>query len=130
LVIEGLPAEFPPPRGLESQTVKEEFVAPRKRRLPLVAAVVVAVAVATAVAVYAATRGGTAAPAFAAPNSVAVIDPAKDRLVAELPVGDHPTRVVAGDGYVWALNEGGRAPCADQSVGSERAVVRDRPHAG
>ena len=49
-----------------------------------------------------------------------MIDPAKDRLVADLPVGDHPTRVVAGDGYVWALNEGART--VSQINPSDRSV--------
>ena len=39
-----------------------------------------------------------------APNSVAVIDPATDRIVADIPVGVTPSSIAAGEGGVWVLN--------------------------
>jgi len=106
LVIAGLPSQFPPLRGVDSEQVAADSRR-RRRRLVLVGTVV-ALAIAAAIAAYFATRGGSAAPAVAQHNSVAVIDPADNRLVDDLPVGDRPTRIVAGDGSIWALNEQAR----------------------
>jgi YVTN family beta-propeller protein len=49
------------------------------------------------------TRGGPAA-IVAAPNSVGVIDPSSNAVIAAVPVGDTPTSVVTGRGAVWVLN--------------------------
>jgi YVTN family beta-propeller protein len=56
---------------------------------------------------YLASRGKSK-PIVATNNSVAVIDPSRNKLVDDLPVGDRPTRIVSGAGSVWALNEGAR----------------------
>ena len=45
-----------------------------------------------------------------APNSVAVLDPRSGAVVADVPVGTDPIRVVAGAGAVWAINR------ADQTL--------------
>lgn len=37
-------------------------------------------------------------------NSVGVIDPRSTRIVAAIPVGQHPTEVAAGSGAVWVAN--------------------------
>jgi YVTN family beta-propeller protein len=41
-----------------------------------------------------------------APNSVGVIDPNTNRIVAQIPIGSAPTRVTYGAGAVWAANTG------------------------
>ena len=41
-----------------------------------------------------------------APNSVGVIDPLSDKIVAAPPVGDTPTSVVVARDAVWVLNSG------------------------
>ena len=47
---------------------------------------------------------GTAGIVSAVPNSVAVIDPKTNRVVAAIPVGAAPTSIAVGDGKVWVLN--------------------------
>jgi DNA-binding beta-propeller fold protein YncE len=78
---------------------------PLRRRRPwllLGAAVVAGVVALTA---FLATRGGrsTIVPP---PNSVAVIDPARARIVAAIPVGELPGAVAVGRGGVWVANAG------------------------
>jgi serine/threonine protein kinase len=76
--------------------------APRSRRnIALVAAI--ALLVIAAVAAFLLTRdsGGLSS---VSPNSVGVIDPASNELVAEVPVGRDPQAIVTGAGGVWATN--------------------------
>jgi YVTN family beta-propeller protein len=49
------------------------------------------------------------APLVAEPNSVAVIDPASNEVVATVPVGLQPASIAAGGGAVWAANLEGRS---------------------
>jgi hypothetical protein len=56
-------------------------------------------------AVYLVTRQG-GDPLVAAPGSVAVIDPARNRVVSVVPAGTTPTSIVAGGGSIWTLNTG------------------------
>ncbi len=72
----------------------------RRGRL-LVAAALLAAAAAAALVVF--TQDGSA-PVVVRPNSVAVIDPATNRVVAAVPVGESPGAIVAGLGSVWVLN--------------------------
>ena len=72
LSIEGLPREFPPPRGLEQQTVKEAFVAPRRSRARLLAAAALAAVALVTVLAFAVTRGSSVTVVA---NSLAAIDP-------------------------------------------------------
>jgi hypothetical protein len=66
-----------------------------------VAALVVLAAVAGLVVALHDRGGGSASvPA----SSVAVIDPQSNRVVGHVDVGNTPTRVVVGEGYVWVLN--------------------------
>jgi DNA-binding SARP family transcriptional activator len=60
-------------------------------------------AAATAVGVALLTQDGSG-PVVVSPNSVAVIDPATNRIVAAVPVGESPGPIVAGLGSVWVLN--------------------------
>src|SRR5690242_1762434 len=79
--------------------------APRWVLIVLGIAVLVA---AVDVAVFVVTRKGptAAADATVTRDRVAVIDPAKNRVVDDVPVGRSPTAVVAGYGAVWVLNRG------------------------
>jgi DNA-binding SARP family transcriptional activator len=48
------------------------------------------------------------APVTVVRNSVAAVDPQTDRVVADVLVGDRPTRLVAGGGDIWSFNEASR----------------------
>jgi hypothetical protein len=94
LVVEGLPDQFPP---LRTKTT------PRRRGLVLVlAALLVAGVLAGALVML--TRGDSGEAAVVEPNSVGVIDPAEDRLSAQVAVGRRPGTVVVGNGAVWVAN--------------------------
>ncbi|MCY7301717.1 MAG: winged helix-turn-helix domain-containing protein, partial [Thermoleophilia bacterium] len=68
----------------------------------LVACVLAAVA---AFALRTAPGGAPPARADAVPgNSVALVDPDSDGVVARVGVGHHPTSISAGEGVVWVLN--------------------------
>ena len=104
LLVDGLPSAFPPLRGLDEQTIKEEFVRPRKPLLaPLAAAAIALVVAAVAVAGYLLTRGGSTT---VVQNSLAAIDPATDKVVSDVRVGQQPTRIAIGLGGVWVVNNG------------------------
>jgi hypothetical protein len=75
---------------------------PRWIVLVLVVAVLVA---AVDVGVFLLARD-TPDAAAAAKDHVAVIDPAKGRVVAQVPVGHAPTAIVTGYGGAWVLNRG------------------------
>jgi DNA-binding SARP family transcriptional activator/streptogramin lyase len=73
------------------------------RRLAAVAAGGVAV-VATAVAAGLALTGGGSGAIVVAPDSIAVVDAAANRLVADIAVGHRPVAVAAGEGSVFVAN--------------------------
>jgi DNA-binding SARP family transcriptional activator/DNA-binding beta-propeller fold protein YncE len=73
----------------------------RSRLAALVGALVLAGAAAGLVL---ALRGGGSGTVTVVPNSVAVIDPARSRLAADVPVGQRPVAVAAGAGGVWVAN--------------------------
>jgi YVTN family beta-propeller protein len=86
--------------------------APRLRRrsgllLALGAAALLAGAIAAGV-VELTSGGNTKSLARIAPNSVGVIDPKTNRLVAEIPVGSSPTRLALTDDSLWVVNSGDR----------------------
>jgi YVTN family beta-propeller protein len=58
-----------------------------------------------AVSAVVATSGGGPDPKRAYANSLAVIDPASNRVVATVPTGIRPTDVAARQGNVWVANE-------------------------
>jgi hypothetical protein len=71
------------------------------RRLVLLGAGLVAAAVAIAVLVATfGSEGAIVAPA----NSIATIDPASEKVVAAVPVGNAPSAVTASDDWVWVIN--------------------------
>ena len=71
------------------------------RRLALAGAVVLGLAVAAAAL---ALTFGSDDPLTAVPNSVVAVDPATNRVVAVVPVGNTPTRITATEEAVWVLN--------------------------
>ena len=92
LVIDGLPAAFPPLRT---------EVAPSSRKRSLVAATGVLLTAALAVAIFAFSGGGSVE---VGPNSVGVIDPTRNRIIAQVAVGRRPDTVVVSGGSVWVAN--------------------------
>jgi YVTN family beta-propeller protein len=89
-----------PPRAPVSRVL-----ARRRTRSPVMVGAAVLLAAALAAAVVELTRGGQGAGlAFVAPNSVAVIDPATNEIVASIPVGARPTRIVSGEDGLWVTN--------------------------
>ncbi len=95
----------------------------RRGRGPLLLAGSAAVLLAVAVGVAAELRGGgSAGLGSLAPNSVGVIDPSSNRIVAEVPVGARPGAITVGAGSVWVANVG------DQSLSrvdpASKSVVR------
>lgn len=80
-------------------------------------------AAAIAAAVVTLTRGGDDAPILSvAPNSIAVIDPETNRLVASISVGDGPTSIGVEGGNVWVLNRD--AQTISLVDGETRALVK------
>ncbi len=75
---------------------------PRRRRL--LAGAVVIVLVALAAALGFALLGGSGGFSSVAPDSVGVIDPASNKLVAEVIVGLDPEAIAVGEGAVWSTN--------------------------
>jgi YVTN family beta-propeller protein len=101
-----------------------EAAPPRRRRRRWALAVLAGVVVlATAVAAVAAvTRDSTAKAIVAQPNSVAVIDPGSNRVVAAIPAGDRPTEIVAHKDAIWVLHPDQRTLSLVSRT--ERTVVR------
>jgi YVTN family beta-propeller protein len=79
----------------------------RSRRRHLVRGGIVAAAVLSAVAAgLAVAARQTATQTVASGNSVAVVDPATDRVVDRVAVGNLPGPIAAGDGRIWVVNTG------------------------
>lgn len=88
---------------------RSPLVPPRvQRRAGTIALAGALMLAAAAAAVVLATRSdgspGPSARVVVAPNSLAVIDPKTNRLVADVPVGNGPTLVAAGAGALWVAN--------------------------
>lgn len=78
---------------------------PRRRRAITVLASATLVAAVTAAALLAGAGGRNEGKAVAvAGNSVAAIDPATNKVTADVPVGGTPTAIAAGEGALWVLN--------------------------
>jgi hypothetical protein len=75
----------------------------RSRRVALIAAAG-AIAAGLAAGAYAVLTGDGSRAVSVAPNSVAVIDPARDAVVAQLSVGARPGDITVGAGRVWVDN--------------------------
>jgi DNA-binding beta-propeller fold protein YncE len=81
--------------------------------------VLVVAAAAIAVGVSLTRSGGGGISSVVPGNSLAAIDPAKGRVVAEVPVGATPAAVAVGDGAVWVLN------ADDQTISRVDAETKD-----
>lgn len=73
------------------------------RLIALGGALILGAAILAAVITFARSGGHTSIVSVV-PNSVAVIDPKTNRVVAVIPVGDGPTSIAVGGGKVWVLN--------------------------
>ncbi len=119
---EGLPAEFPPLRtpavqehvdlafaGREAELAEaareaiDQEVARRTRRHVAIGGVAALVAAGAAVGIVLALTGGKG-PISVGANSVGVIDPASNRVVAAIPVGARPSGIAYGSGSLWVAN--------------------------
>jgi YVTN family beta-propeller protein len=74
-----------------------------RRRLSVVAAVVLLATVGVTVGVVALTSDGAATPVVASSNSVAVIDPERNAIDETIPLGERPTRIAVHGDDVWVL---------------------------
>jgi YVTN family beta-propeller protein len=106
LVVDGLPSEFAPLRTLDEQELAEAaqaaFARRRYRRRIAVAIPVALLVGAGIVAAFFLTRGSETITVQ--PNSVAVIDPDSNEVVAAIPVGARPGTIAVGEGSVWVAN--------------------------
>jgi YVTN family beta-propeller protein len=123
---DGLPSQFPPLRHEAQlpQAAEAALAGPAlsRRRLLLLAAALAAVALAIVLAVVL-TRGDAAVTVR--PNSVGVIDPSKNRVVDQLPVGVRPGPTTAGGGAIWVANLDDRT--VTRIDPDTRSVVRNIP---
>jgi YVTN family beta-propeller protein len=97
LVVEGLPSEFDALKTLDVEAAR------KRRRTYAGAALIGVLAAAVAIPVFAFGQGGNGGSAVA-PNSVAVVDPESNSVVASVPVGIRPSSIAAENGVVWAAN--------------------------
>jgi DNA-binding SARP family transcriptional activator/streptogramin lyase len=93
-------------RTLPSRPASPLAGPPRRRRALL--ALAAALVIAGVVAGILVARGGKsrARPLLATSNSLAVLDPSKNRVVGVIPIGGTPRGVTVGQRFVWAANAG------------------------
>jgi YVTN family beta-propeller protein len=96
LVLDGLPAELPPPRAERAP----DKPGSRRRRIAIATALLVVVAGA-AIAAVLLTRSG----AVATSNVVVSLDTRTGSVVRRTSVGNSPTSIAAGAGGVWVVND-------------------------
>ena len=119
LVVEGLPADFPPLRTVEAATpytgregelarAAQAAMNPRsflrRRLVGTVAAGLVASAV--AVTVFVIGRGDSVSDDLSGSgeNSIVVIDPETEKTIRRIPLGTTPARIAVGGGAVWVVS--------------------------
>jgi YVTN family beta-propeller protein len=73
-------------------------------RAIVLAAIALLVLASVALAVVLTRGGGSAAVVVAGPNTVGVIDSGTNRVVARIPVGEHPVGIAYRGGDVWVAN--------------------------
>ncbi len=112
LLIDGLQNDFPRVR-----TERD-----RRRRLRLTVATVLLLAAGGIASAIVLVTDGSSKPVAVVPNSVAVIDPKTNRVVADVAVGQRPTAVAVGEGGVWVLNADDRT--VQEIDAARKAVVR------
>jgi YVTN family beta-propeller protein len=100
------PAPPPPPTDLDQPRRRptEHHAWRRWRRALAVGLVVVLVIAAVLVAALRDTSRTAPEPVVLTGDSVAVIDPATNSIVAEVPVGARPSGIAAGEGSIWVAN--------------------------
>ena len=104
---DGLPVGFPPLRGDADLAQAAEAAirpVPVWRRFAVLAAAAVVLIAAVAVGAVLALRDSDDGLAGISADAVGVIDPATNRIVAEVRVGIRPGPVAAGEGSVWVGN--------------------------
>jgi hypothetical protein len=109
-IVDGLASNFPPPRTGAPDPAAGPSVQGRalsRRFLLILGAVALVAGIAIAYAVF---RQGSGGPTLSRvePNSVGVIDPDRNALVSEVPVGNQPTQIAVGGDSVWVANAGDR----------------------
>ncbi len=126
--------EFPPlrnaiplPRG--GRGVRR-FVPPglRARDRILLGLGIALVATGGAAGTWVLSRGPSARAPLAVPNSLAAIEIGSDRIAADIPVGNTPTKVAVGVGSVWVLNSNEQT--LSRIDPAKRAVLRVLPAGG
>jgi YVTN family beta-propeller protein len=98
LVIEGLQSEFAPLRTLDEELRR------KRRRMYLGSAAIGVLAAAIAIPVFALGQGSSTSRTAVAPNSLAAIDAASNRLIGSAPVGILPAALAAGSSSIWVVN--------------------------
>jgi DNA-binding SARP family transcriptional activator/DNA-binding beta-propeller fold protein YncE len=96
--------EAPRARGEEPTKRVRQRPRFRSRRAVAFAGALVLAIVAASVAIALYSSSDSLEPVVLAGDSVAVIDPATDTIVGEIPVGDRPTGPAVGEGSVWVGN--------------------------
>jgi len=96
-VLESEPEEEAPPAVLRRSTL-------RRGRVPIAIGGALLLAAAIAIPVVELTGAGDPELASAPANSAALIDAQTNRLVADVPVGNGPTSIAAGEDAVWVTN--------------------------
>lgn len=102
----------------------------RRSRRPLVLGVAVLVTTAVVVGVAIVTRADPTVDVR--PNSVAIIDPRTNKLVADVAVGRAPSHLVVADGRVWVANavDGTVVEIAPDTRTATRTIPIDGPPVG
>jgi len=97
LVVDGLPAQFPP--------LRTESASPRRSRLLLLVTggLLIAVTAATLIALTAGGGGGVEV----VPTSMAVVDPMSNKVARAIDLGFVSNLIAAGEGYVWVVDPTG-----------------------
>jgi peptide/nickel transport system substrate-binding protein len=122
LDVDGLPAEFPPlnaPQVAEPHRLRRSGV--------LLAALAGVIAAAAAIPIFAFGEGGGNDNSLdtAAGNSVGIVDPDSNQLVADVAVGTTPTAVAAAAGAVWVTNAAdGTVDRIDPATRTVRQTIR------
>jgi class 3 adenylate cyclase len=98
LRIDGLQMDFPPLR-----TTPAPAMQPPHRRPLVIGALAGVLAAAIAIPVFALGRGGAGGSSLSQlhPDSVGVVNPVTSRVVAHVPLGDHPTALAYGARAAW-----------------------------
>lgn len=112
LVVEDLPARFPPPRTARMRS--------RRNAAFVVAGALAGVGAAVAAAVTV-MLGGADHPTRISSTGVGIIDPETNRIVDEIPLGERAPLVKAGPGFVWVAARDGNLAKIDTAT---RQVVR------